>query len=86
MGSHSAREGNKTETDVLWTCDANQWPRKRNDAGMWRRKEGKRTTKNEGMDEIHERTAMSLAGLRDAVRDRGEWRQFITMVARVPKN
>ena len=45
--AHSAREGNKTETDVLWTCDANQWSRKRNDAGVWRRKEGKRTTKNE---------------------------------------
>ena len=38
------------------------------------------------IDEIHERTAMSLAELRDAVRDRGEWRWFITTVARVPKN
>jgi hypothetical protein len=49
-------------------------------------KRGRGRPRMRWMDEIHERTAMSLAELREAVRDRGEWRRFITTVARVPKN
>ena len=46
-------------------------------------KRGRGRPRMRWMDEIHERTAMSLGELREAVRDRGEWRRFITTVARV---
>jgi hypothetical protein len=37
------------------------------------------------MEEVHKRTAMNLAQLRDAVRSRDEWRRLVMTVARVPR-
>ena len=51
--------------------------------GEGRRSRGRPRTR--WMDEIHRRTAMSLAQLRDAVRSREDWRKLVTTVARVPR-
>jgi len=59
----------KKEVKILWTCYAIGWIRKRNDAGMWRRKEvhSRGRPRRTWMDEIHEVTGIKLAELRDVM-------------------
>ena len=52
-------------------------------SGEGRRRRGR--PRKRWMEEIHRRTAMNLAQLRDATRSRGEWRKLVMTVARVPR-
>ena len=49
--------------------------------GEGRRKRGR--PRKKWMDEIHERTGMNLAKLREATMERRQWRRYIMMIARV---
>src|SRR6218665_3000266 len=70
---------------IIWTCYAMRWTGKKNDAGIRRWKEEKRTTKEKRrkwMDEIHEVTGMKQAELRDVTAERKHWRRMVKTVAR----
>ena len=42
---NATTNSDKNEARILWTCYVIRWIRKGDDAGMWRGKEEKRTTK-----------------------------------------
>lgn len=71
-------------SEFIWTRYAIKRYGKRNDAGEWRREEKTRKTKKE-MNEIQERTEMSLEELGDATSDKKRWREVIISIARAQR-
>src|ERR1700733_12811217 len=70
---------------VLWTYHEIKGIGKGNDDGMWmmwRRKKKRGRPRKKWMDEIHERTEMNLAELREATMERRQWRRYIMLIAR----